>query len=511
MRSKTTSGVFKATVGLSAISIISKLLAFAREQFIAWRFGASASVDSYVAAFTAPQLLAGILGGAVAAAFLPVYTAQRAKSEEAGQQLAGTSLLAVVLISGLGSALMLAFAPGVVRLLVGNFPPEQQRLTVQLLRIMSGGVTLLSLSFFLTMLLNSHTEFMMPAMVPVVANVILVLGLIFMGAWGIVGLSVLTALSMALPILLLIWAIYRRGIRVGLHYAFASGPFRKVAALSVPIFASSAFGQVYQLVDRRLASGLDAGSLASLNFAVKLAQLPIAIFVTALVTAVYPTLAQQASEGDLQGYGETVSASLRGVSLLIIPAAVGMFVLQTPIVRLAFERGSFDETATARTAVALGYYAVGILGLAMAQVLARAFYSLQDTLTPVKVGIITATINVALAFILVRPMGHGGLALANSLGSFFNSGMLLFVLSRKLRRGALNFGPLLGKTAVASALMGAGAYGVYGLAASRFGQIISLGAAVGFGMAVYGVMLLIMRVEEVNLVRRRLLRMAGRG
>ena len=511
MRSKTTSGVFKATLGLSAISIISKILAFAREQFIAWRFGASASVDSYVAAFTAPQLLAGILGGAVAAAFLPVYTAQRAKSEKAGQRLAGTSLLAVVLISGLGSALMLAFAPAVVRLLVGNFPPEQQVLTVQLLRIMSAGVTLLSLSFFLTMLLNSHKEFMMPALVPVVTNIVLVLGLIFIGSWGIVGLSVFTTLSMGLPILILIWAIYRRGIKVGFHYAFASSAFRKVAALSVPIFASSAFGQVYQLVDRRLASGLDAGSLASLNFAVKLAQLPIAIFVTALVTAVYPTLAQQASEKDLQGFGETVSASLRGVSLLLIPAAVGMFVLQTPIVRLAFERGSFDEIATAKTAVALGYYAIGILGLAMAQVLARAFYSLQDTLTPVKVGIATATINVALAFILVRPMGHGGLALANSMGYFFNSGMLLLILSSKLKRGALNFGPLAGKAVLASALMGAVAYGVYGLAASRFGQIISLGAAVGFGVAVYGIMLLLMRVEEVSLVRRRLLRMAGKG
>jgi len=127
------------------------------------------------------------------------------------------------------------------------------------------------------------------------------------------------------------------------------------------------------VVDRRLASGLDAGSIASLNFANRLVQLHFGILVTALSTVVFPALADLAAQGNKKGFGEALSAGLRAMVILLVPATVGLIVLRHPIVRLAFERGSFDATDTAKTAFALGFYALGLLGLSTGTVLTRAF------------------------------------------------------------------------------------------------------------------------------------------
>lgn len=445
--------MFGAALGLSALSLLSKLLGFVREQAIAWRFGASAAVDTYVAALVVPQLLAGIIGGAIATSFLPVYSTERESGR--GRNVAATSFLATIILSALGSVIAIIFAAPIVRGLVGNFSLEQQALTVSLLRIMAFGTLLMSVSFFLTILFNGHRSFVLPALNPVVQNVVIVVGLLALGSLGISGLAWSTLVGMAIPVVALLAVALYKGLPITGFSRFNDPAFIRVLQLSAPIFISSLIGQLYMVVDRRLASGLDAGSLASLNFANKLVQLPVGIFVTALATVVYPTLAEFAAKGDKKGFAEATLTSLRGLVLLLLPASVGLYVLRYPIVRLAFERGSFDEVATTRTAFAVGYYAIGLLGVSVAQVLARAFYSLQDTITPVKVGIITAFVNIGLALALVQPLGHGGLALANSLGLTFNAVMLLYLLAQKLKSGTFNLvAPLLGKSALAALLMG---------------------------------------------------------
>ncbi|MDP3486692.1 MAG: lipid II flippase MurJ, partial [Bacillota bacterium] len=328
-----------------------------------------------------------------------------------------------------------------------------------------------------------------------------------LGAASIQGLAWYTLIGMAVPVVLLIVVAMSKGLPLLDRPRFNDPAFTQVLRLSAPIFVGSLFGQLYMIVDRSLASGLDAGSMASLNFANKLVQLPVGIFVTALATAVYPTLAEYAARGDKRSFAEAVSSSIRGLALLMIPAAVGLYVLRYPIVRLAFERGSFDATATAKTAVALGYYAVGLLGLSAAQVLARAFYALQDTATPVKIGIATALVNIVLAVMLVGPLNHGGLALANSLGFLFNAGVLLYILRTKVEKGALSITPVLTKGTVAALVMGLVSSVVLRQSAA-LGQVVSLGAAVSAGLVVYAVALVMLKVDEVwlaiNVVQRKM-------
>jgi len=495
--------VFKAALGLSLVSLVSKLLGFAREQAIAWRFGAGAAVDAYVAALVIPTIISGVVGGALSTAFLPVYSEWRNTAK--GKRVAGTVSWLNSLLGLLGSIAALYFAPFLVRVLVGNFSPEQQRLTVELLRILSFGTLLMSVSFFLTMLFNSHQLFLLPALNPVIQNVIIVVGVISLGAWGIVGVAWATLAAMVLPVVLLFgWALYK-------NYPVLARPnlldpqFIKVLKLSVPIFVAGLFGQLYVVVDRRLASGLDIGSIAALNFANRLVQLPFGIFVMALSTAVFPTLADLAARGDKKAFAEALVASLRGLLLLLVPAAVGLFVLREPIVRLAFERGSFDAADTAKTALALGFYALGLLGLSAGTVLTRAFYSLQDTLTPVKIGVLTAILNALLAIVLVEPLAHGGLALANSLGVSLSAVLLLGLLRKKLGPVPMGLLPLLVKVALCSLGMGLASHYIYVLLRSS-GGMLALAAAVFGGVAVYSAGLLAARVDEVSWALNRLRR-----
>jgi len=487
--------VFKAALGLSLVSILSKLLGFAREQAIAWRFGAGAAVDAYVAALVIPTIISGVVGGALSTAFLPVYSEWRNTAK--GKRLAGSVSWLNSLLGLLGSIAALYFAPFLVRVLVGNFPPEQQKLTVELLRILSFGTLLMSVSFFLTMLFNSHQLFLLPALNPVIQNVIIVVGVLAFGAAGIVGVAYAALIAMVLPVVLLFcWALYKN-YPILVRPKFLDPQFSRVLRLSVPIFVAGLFGQLYVVVDRRLASGLDIGSIAALNFANRLVQLPFGIFVMALSTAVFPTLADLAARGDKKAFAEALVASLRGLLLLLVPASVGLLVLREPIVRLAFERGSFDAADTAKTALALGFYALGLLGLSAGTVMTRAFYSLQDTLTPVKIGALTALLNALLAVLLVGPLEHGGLALANSLGVSLSALLLLVLLRKKLGPVPMGLLPLLGKVMLCSLCMGIVSHFVYALF-SPSGELISLAAAMGGGVAVYGAGILAMRVDEVS-------------
>jgi putative peptidoglycan lipid II flippase len=489
------SSYFKIAAWLAVLSLIAKVLGFAREQAIAWRFGASAGVDSYVAALAIPQLLAGLLGGAIAVSFLPVYTAERTQGK--GRGLSVTVALILMVASLLATVATVVYADYVVSVLVGSFPLEQQAQTVILLRVLAVGTFFMSLTFFLTMLQNAHKEFTYPALSPVIQNAVIVAGLVWLGVKSIEGLAWLTILAASLPFLLLLLIGLRRGLPLLGRPSFSDPALARVLRLGMPILVSSLFGQLYTIVDRRLASGLDTGSLAALNFSNKLVQLPIGLFVTALATAIYPALSEHAAKADFKRFGETVLSSMRVLIILLIPSSVAFFVLRYPLVRLAFERGSFDTTATSMTSFALGFYAIGLLGAAAAQVLARAFYSLQDTLTPVKTGIATALVNTLLALVLVRPLAHGGLALANSIGFLFNAGVLFYVLRRRLGSASLPVAKLTLQVLALSLLMGLAMILPVNLLSGR-GQLLMLGTAGAAGGIVYGTGLLFLRVPEVD-------------
>ena len=238
----------------------------------------------------------------------------------------------------------------------------------------------------------------------------------------------------------------------------------------------------------------------------------------AIATVLYPTFSEYASRRDYVALGKSVHSGLRKVAFITFPAATGLIILRTPIIRLLFERGEFDARATYITAAALLWYALGMFFHGSNQVLIRSFHSMQDTVRPLQIISISVLVNVVCAITLVRPLGHVGLAMANSIGAL--SGFLLFitVLKTRIHLGSLHaILRTVGRVAVSTTMMGVTAHLTYqwthAMAGGKLGGLFEVGSAIAVGGLVYGFALWVMGVEEMrsllSLARRRL-GLAGR-
>lgn len=497
--------VARAAILITFISVFSKVLGFVREQVVASLFGATGLTDAYFSAWTIPLMLVGLFGGAISTAFLPVFLRLLGQGkQEEGWRLASAVWRFSLIILSLVTALAYVAAPLITRLLVPSFDAPTQQLTTAMLRVMLPAVILMGTATLYSAVLNAFKQFAWPSLAPVAMNIVLVGStVLFTHRYGIMGLATSTLLGVLAQQLLLWWKIRRNRMPLFKLRGSLEG-VGQVGRLAVPIMLGTLFSQLYVFVDKGLASGLDSGSIASLNYANKLVQLPIGIFVAALATAIYPTLAELAGRNDLRGLSRTVSTGIRTLSSLILPAAVGMAVLRTPLVALAFQRGSFDAVATQKTAFALAFYSIGLFGVANIQIITRAFYALEDSATPVRIGIMTALLNIILDIVLVRFLRQGGLALANSTAVLTQMFCLLFVLRRRLQTPYRLLKPLL-QLLIASAAMGILVAFAYPLV-QPFGQIIALVGAVGFGALVYFLILWAMGYEDI----KRIFRMAAK-
>jgi putative peptidoglycan lipid II flippase len=224
------------------------------------------------------------------------------------------------------------------------------------------------------------------------------------------------------------------------RWAPAHPGLRRMLWLILPTTIGLSVSQVNLVVSTLLASLLPDGSVAYLNYAMRLTQFPLGIFGVAVATAILPTLASQASLGQQEPFRQTTAFGLRLVFFITLPSMVGLILLREPIIQVLFQHGAFDTRATAGTASALIAYSLGLWAFAGVRVVVQAFYALQDTRTPVRAAVAAMLINIALSVLLMGPLQHAGLALATSIASMINFIWLLFLLH--MRHGRLPLGEL---------------------------------------------------------------------
>jgi putative peptidoglycan lipid II flippase len=228
-----------------------------------------------------------------------------------------------------------------------------------------------------------------------------------------------------------------------------------MSILILPATMGMAVAQINIFISTILGTYLPEGSITYLYYSMRLIQFPIGIFGVAMGMAVLPTLSEHAVKGEFSKLSDDFSFSMRLLFFITIPAMAGLIFLREPIVNILFQRGKFDYTATLGTAQALLFYSVGIWAIVGVRVMTASFYSMQDTKTPVKIAAFALTMNVILSVILMNPLKHSGLALANSLASSLNFALLFFFLRRKLHR--IDTSKILhsfAKTVLASSVMG---------------------------------------------------------
>lgn len=424
-------------IGLATFS--SRILGFVRDMILARMFGAAMVADAFFVAYRIPNMLRELFAeGSMSAAFIPVFTEYLNKrSKEEARELASAVFTALLVIVSAICLLSILAAPWIVRFIAPGFGDEPGKLdlTTMLSRFMFPYLLFISLAALTMGMLNSLRAFAVPAFSPVMFNVCIISAALWLSPHltePIFGVAIGVVAGGAVQFFMQLPSLKRHRMMIGLRYEPFHPGVKRIGVLILPAMVGLSVTQVNILVTTLLASFLPEGSQAYLFYGMRLVLFPLGIFGVALGTAILPTMAKQTSEGQIQELKQTLSFGLRLVFFIIIPAMIGLMTLRVPIIHLFFEHGRFTAQATLGTASALLFYCFGLPAFAGIRIVVAAFYSLQDTKTPVKVAMAAMAANIVLCLLLMRPLLHGGLALATSISAVLNFGLLIWIIHRRL-------------------------------------------------------------------------------
>ncbi len=424
-----------ASLILTVAALASRLLGWIRLLVIGSQFGASRELDAYFAAFRIPDAIFQlVVAGALSAALIPVFSSYRARGQDAEAWQLASSVINLVLIALAGLSLLMAiFAPILVPVVAPGFDAPTTELTIRMTRVMLISPVLIGLGAVVSGILNSYQQFTVPAIAPLLYNVAIIGAAIFLAPiMGVEGLAVGVAIGSLAHLAVQLPNLARVGQRYDLTIGLSHPGVRRVAWLMGPRTLGLAAGQINFLVSTVLASGLPEGSLTAYNYAFQLSQIPVGVIGVSIAVALFPTLSADAALGRIGEIRRQVAGAVRVLVFVAAPLTAAMIVLREPLTSVFYQYGLFSQSATDRTASALLFFAIGLVGHIVVHVLTRAFYAMQDTRTPVAWAIVAVAINVPLMAILVGPMGVEGLALALSIASVVEVIGLLWYLRRRL-------------------------------------------------------------------------------
>ncbi|MFA5292247.1 MAG: murein biosynthesis integral membrane protein MurJ [Phycisphaerae bacterium] len=448
---------FRQTVILTIISRITGLL---RDMVFAFFLGATELMDSWVIAFTIPNLARSLFGeGAASSSLIPVYSEELAKDRQSSDRLASTALTVVfVILSGIVLA-----GEIIIWIWYGFFSPmPATTLKLMLTGIMLPYMTLICLEAIAGGVLNSHRHFMAPAFAPIILNVVMIVSLYF-GSWlltnNLNGQAYFLACSVIVSGFLQLFTqlvpLKFMGVQIKPAWHIQTEAFKKVMLLMGPMilglvatqlntlmdkfialwFSSSAEkGMSFILFGREIAYPMHAGAVSRLFYAQRLYQFPFGVFGISLATVVFPVMSAAAARKDSASLCVTIARGIKGAIFVAFPATVGLILVRKPLIGILFERGRFTSEDTIFTASILVCYSIGLTGFFMQQICSKAYYSTQDSRKPMRTTLLTVALNLILNLIFIWPMGAAGLALSTSLCSYLQVGILLKGLAKKFGR-----------------------------------------------------------------------------
>ena len=438
--------MLKASGAMAAATLFSRVLGMVREVVYARFMGDGWVASAFALAFTVPSLFRRLLGeGALTAAFIPIFKEKEKTHGEIEMWRAANAVISGLVVSasvivGLGIA-------GISIVLAVHQFGEQTELMLRLLRVMFPYMLLVCVAAALMGMLNARGHFFIPAMGATMLNLVMIASVLWLAphfgtelpeqifalALGILAAGVAQA-AFQTP------SLWHEGFRYRWVSPWKNETVRLVVTRMIPGVIGVAAFQINVLLTQAIAFWTGQHIVASFNYAVRLMELPQGVFGISLATFMLPTLAALAVE---KNYPEFRSTLRQGISSLLFAnliASILLVVLAEPIVRLLFERGAFTAAATERASLALMCLAPGLVAFSTVNILARAFFALGDTKTPMKISLACLTVNLLLSAALVLPLKQGGLGLANTITSLCNAGLLFFALRKKLVR--LDMAPL---------------------------------------------------------------------
>ena len=476
--------IARSTAAVMLAFAAAKVISFFQTLVIAQAFGVGSQLDAYVAANRIPELIViFISGGALTHAFIPIFSGLLAKGDDAAAwELSSHLINTIFTLALIISAAVFVAAPWLVANAVApGFDPATTRSAIEMMRILLLGTIIFSVSGIFSGILNSHQHFLLPALAPIMYDIGILIGVVFLlPIYGVHGIAIGAVLGAAMHLGIQIPGLIMYKMTWKRELGLRSPVLWRVIRLMLPRVAGLGVFSLNFLIMNNIASRLGVGSVSALDWGWRLMQIPQTLIGTAMGIVIFPTLAALSEVNDLDGKRTAMAGALRFILITSIPAAVGLIVLGQPMISL-LERGAFDSSASALVYSTLSMFTLGLVAHSILEVTARSFYADKDTLTPLFAALGGAFVNLALAFILsdvqtvdasafqnsvarafptigwqLETGAVSGLALANSLGVMFEVLVLLHLLRRRwhgIRERAL--AQTLVKTLVASLIMAA--------------------------------------------------------
>jgi len=489
----------KTTKAISTVTIlllISKLLGFVREMVIAAYYGATYQTDAYTMAVNIMGLSTAIISYGVATVIIPMYNHKRIQqSKEQADLFANNILWITSLFYVILSVLSIIFAPVLVKIFAPNFDAEVAALTVNILRITFIFATAMNITNYMMSIAKIYDKFAITVLSNYPFTILTVLFTIFFFKYiGIYALVIgYTMFLIAQPLLLVLSV--RKVFTFKAVLNFKNGDLRDVIKLSLPVYLSVAVWEINAVIDRVLASGLPEGSISAMNYAGILRSLPDGTITMSVITVMFPLLSQYAAQKD---FINLKAAAMKAVSLLVLtllPIISVSVYYAGEITKIVYERGAFTSSITALTANIFIFYIISLIFSGGATMLSNTFYSMQDTKSPQIAAVIMVICNIVFNLILIRYMQAAGLALATSIAYFMYFG-ILFVQFR-IKCGALGGLSFL-KNTIKCLIATAGMIPIFFLCElfrNTFPLVIFFGIAVVISLAVYAMLLYLLKVE----------------
>ncbi len=476
---------------------VSRVAGLARESIASAMFGTKGPAAAFAIAFNIPNLLRSLVAdAALSAAFVPMFARLREEGkEEEARRLAGALIGLISMVLGALSLLAIVSAPWVMPLFGHGWSKEQLDLLVGLSQVMFPIVVLLGLTGLVMGLLQSYGQFSSSAFAPVLWNIAILLGLLVIapildGNNRIYGYAIGIVVGTTIQLLYLLPGLRGRGpfpLSLGRHNPHV----RQVLVMMLPTTIALGMINVNATVDIMVAKQVSDQSIRAIEAAFRLYILPQGVFSVAIATVLFPLLARMAARNDHAGMGQVVTDGIRQIFFMLVPSAMFLALLATPVTRLINEHGEFTASDTTLTAGALLFFVLGLVFNGASLLLIRAFFSLQLPWTPTKIAAATVVLNLVLDLVLIIPLGTSGIPLATSIGSLVSFLALLVLLSRQIP--GIDFSSIIDgfvKTLVAAVFLAAWAYGLWHaldgvVGRSLVGQVVSLLGATIMGTFAY--------------------------
>lgn len=501
------SKIVKTTIGLIIITLLSKILGFGRELALTYVYGTTALADAYLTALSIPTVLFSSVATALKTTFIPLFCeVDKTDGRKESIKFLNNVLNILIILSIIFSIVVFIFAKPLVKVFAIDFSGQKLMTTISFTRIMVFGVLFIGLSNIMGAWLQINGNFTVPGMIGLPYNILIITGIIVSSKGNINIMVIGTILAIASQFLFQLPFAIKYGYKYKPYINIKDKYLKKMLILIIPVFIGVGVNQLNTIIDRSLASTLGDGAITVLNSANRLNGFVLGLFIATIASVVYPNLSKVSIVNNKEKFIKSVYQSINTIVLLIIPISIGSIVLSEPVVRIVFERGAFNSESTDLTATALLCYSIGMIGFGLREILNNVFYSLQDTKTPMINGALAMGMNIILNIVLIKFLGHAGLALATSISSIICIVLLFNSLKKKIgyfgQDKVLN---TLIKSLIAASIMGFATNNVYKLTAGILGvgfikESIALFVSICIGAIIYCVIVILLKVEEINIV-----------